>query len=109
MSNSIPFRQISDDDLHEVSAAGGRNTTTPEGQAHVAPTAAGIVPELLDTHDAAKLLGIGCRTLWRWSRSGICPPPVKIGRGLRAAVRFRRQELLEWIADSCPRCERGRQ
>lgn len=95
--SSIPFRPICDDEALEVATAGGPAT----------PQAAGIVPELLDTHDAAKLLAIGTRTLWRWSRSGICPPPIKIGRGLRAAVRYRRADLLEWIADGCPRVERG--
>jgi predicted DNA-binding transcriptional regulator AlpA len=64
-------------------------------------------PFLLTTEEAARLCGIGTRTLWRWSRSGICPPPIKIGRGLRAAVRYRRGELLQWIADGCPRAERG--
>ncbi|MBM4094251.1 MAG: helix-turn-helix domain-containing protein [Planctomycetes bacterium] len=77
----------------------------PTTSAAAAP--ADITPELLDTHDAAKLLSIGERTLWRWSRSGICPAPIKIGRGLRAAVRYRRAELLKWISDGCPRAERG--
>jgi len=71
------------------------------------PAPAGITPELLTAGQAAELLAIGQRTLWRWSRSGICPAPVKIGRGLRAAVRYRRAELLDWIANGCPRAERG--
>ena len=66
-----------------------------------------IVPELLTTAQAAELLAIGERTLWRWSRSGIAPAPMKIGTGLRAAVRFRRSDLLDWIAAGCPRAERG--
>jgi len=83
---------------------GGRTTTTTTGLASVAP-GAGITPELLDTRDAARLLGIGERTLWRWSRSGVCPEPIRLGRGLRAAVRYRRTELLDWIADGCPRMD----
>lgn len=71
------------------------------------PATVGIVAELLTTAQAAELLQCGQRTLWRWSRSGICPRPIKIGRGLRAAVRYRRADLLEWIADGCPRAERG--
>lgn len=59
-----------------------------------------IIPELLTTRQAAALCGIGERTLWRWSRSGIAPAPVKIGR---SAVRYRRDEYLQWIADGCPR------
>ena len=72
------------------------------------PQAAGpaaIVPELLTSKQAAELLAIGERSLWRWSRSGICPAPVKIGSGPRAAVRFRRQELVEWAQAGCPRTD----
>ena len=65
------------------------------------PTAGGITPELLTTRQAAELCGCGERTLWSWSRSGIAPAPVKIGVGLRPAVRFSRQTLLEWIQGGC--------
>lgn len=68
-----------------------------------------IVPELLTTKEAAALCNVGERTLWRWSRSGVAPKPVKIGG---SAVRYRRDEYLDWIADDCPRCDRrkgGRQ
>ena len=58
-----------------------------------------IVPELLTTREAATLCGIGERSLWRWSRSGQAPPPVKIGG---TAVRYRRAELLDWIEAGCP-------
>lgn len=61
-----------------------------------------ITPELLTSRQAAKLCGIGERTLWRWSRSGIAPAPVKIGG---SAVRYRRDDYLAWIADGCPRCD----
>jgi predicted DNA-binding transcriptional regulator AlpA len=64
----------------------------------------GITPELLTTRQAAELCGVGERTLWSWSRSGVCPPPVKIGNGLRPAVRFRRSEMLAWIESKCPSC-----
>ena len=91
-------------------APGGRTTTTPNGIAHVAPgsngpTPSGIVPELLTSRQASELCGIGERTLWAWSRSGIAPAPVKIGIGTRPAVRFKRAELLEWIASGCPRVD----
>ncbi len=82
---------------------GGRTTTAPNGIAHVAPrgTAETIVPELLTTAQAARLLGIGERTLWRHSRSGAAPAPVTIG----GTVRYRRAELLAWIVDGCPRVD----
>ena len=60
-----------------------------------------ITPELLTTCKAADLTGIGERTLWRWSRSGLAPAPIKIGHGLRPAVRYSRQEILDWIAGGC--------
>jgi len=64
--------------------------------------AVGIVPELLTTAQAAKLISCGERTLWRWSRSGIAPAPIQIG----GTVRYHRETYLRWIADGCPRCDR---
>ena len=61
-----------------------------------------IVPELLTAKEAARLCNIGERSLWRWSRSGIAPAPIKIGG---TAVRYRRDELLAWIAAGCPRVD----
>jgi predicted DNA-binding transcriptional regulator AlpA len=66
-----------------------------------------IVPELLTTGEAAQLLGIGERTLWRHSRSGIAPRPVKLGSGPKACVRFRRAELFDWISRGCPPVDGG--
>ena len=43
------------------------------------PVVESITPELLTTAEAARLVNVGERTLWRWSRCGIAPPPVKIG------------------------------
>jgi predicted DNA-binding transcriptional regulator AlpA len=62
-----------------------------------------IEPELLTTAQTAKLLGIGERSLWRHSRDGTAPASVSIGR----AVRYRRSEILEWVAAGCPRINRG--
>jgi predicted DNA-binding transcriptional regulator AlpA len=66
------------------------------------PTLETIVPELLTTAQAAQLCGIGERSLYRHSRSGAAPAPVKIGGS--GTVRYRRSELLAWIAAGCPRC-----
>lgn len=62
------------------------------------------LPPLMTTGQTAKLCGCGERTLWRWSRSGVAPPPVKIGT---SAVRYRREEYLEWIRAGCPRVDGG--
>ncbi|NLF73609.1 MAG: helix-turn-helix domain-containing protein [Candidatus Anammoximicrobium sp.] len=71
--------------------------------------AAGNLQEqlLLTTAQAAELCGIGERTLWAWSRSGLAPAPVKIGYGLRPMVRFRRADITAWIAAGCPRTDGG--
>lgn len=65
-------------------------------------TTPSIVPELLTTKQAAALCGIGTRTLWHWSRSGIAPAPIKIGG---SAVRFKRSEYLDWIDGACKRVD----
>jgi excisionase family DNA binding protein len=58
-----------------------------------------VPPELLKSTEVAQMLSIGTRTLWRWSRSGKMPRPIRIADG---TVRFRRTEILEWIAAGCP-------
>ncbi len=88
-------------------STGGRTTTTSNGVAHIAPGSAGIVPELLSCEQAAALAGCGTRTWWRWTRSGLAPAPVKIGIGLRPAVRYRRSEILRWIESGCLRVDGG--
>lgn len=71
------------------------------------PTAGGITPELLTTRQAAELCGVGERTYWAWSRSRLAPKPVCIGHGTRPACRYRRSEIMDWIADGCPRTDKG--
>ena len=60
-------------------------------------------PALLTTRQVADLLNCGERTVWRWSRSGVMPHPVRIG----GAVRFRREEIERWIEAGCPRVDGG--
>ena len=62
-----------------------------------------IVPKalLLRYEQVAEMLNAGQRSVWRWSRSGRMPAPVRIGGS--NAVRFRRQEIEDWIAAGCPR------
>jgi predicted DNA-binding transcriptional regulator AlpA len=86
---------------------GGRTAKTSKGVSHVVPDAAGILPALLTTQQTAELCGVGERTFWAWSRSGLAPAPIKIGHGLRPAVRYRRSEIMAWITAGCPRCDGG--
>jgi len=54
--------------------------------------------QLLTVGEVALLLNCGKRTVHRLADSGKMPPPVRIG-GL---VRWRADELRQWIADGCP-------
>lgn len=54
---------------------------------------------LIDVKQAAKLLEVSERTLWRMYTSGEMPPPIRIGR----AVRWSRKALEAWIESGCPR------
>jgi len=64
------------------------------------PMLENIVPELLTTKEAAQLLNIGERSLCRYSHDGTAPVPVRING---TAVRYRRSDLLAWIAAGCPK------
>ena len=68
-------------------------------------TSTPLVSELLKTKEAAQMAGVGERTWWAWSRSGLAPRPIAIGHGTRPAVRYRRFELMAWIENGCPRVD----
>lgn len=53
---------------------------------------------LLTAKQVAVALQVSTRTLWRMLASGQLIKPLKIGR----SVRWRKQELLEWIGKGCP-------
>ena len=55
--------------------------------------------ELLTAAEAAEVAGVAKRSWWRYVSSGKAPAPVRLG----GAVRWRRSELVEWIAAGCPR------
>lgn len=52
---------------------------------------------LLDTYlrdrDVADALGISRVTVWRWSRCGRLPAPVRLGEGV---TRWRMSQLVRW-------------
>ena len=62
-------------------------------------------PEWLTDVAAGRLASVSGRTLRRWSAEGRAPRPIKIGEGIRGALRYRRSDLLRWIGDGCPRCD----
>ena len=55
-------------------------------------------PELLTLPQVAALCGVSQRTVWGWSRDGIAPPGLKIGKG---TVRYSRAAFLTWISGGC--------
>ncbi|HNT87895.1 MAG TPA: helix-turn-helix domain-containing protein [Candidatus Hydrogenedentes bacterium] len=57
-----------------------------------------IESELLSVGEAAVMLRLGKRTLYRLADVGAIPRPVKVGR----ATRWRRRELQEWVDAGCP-------
>lgn len=59
--------------------------------------------ELLTSVEAAEMLGCSARHVVRKSEQGEMPSPVRIGR----AIRWRKQELLAWIAQGCPSQSEG--
>ena len=77
------------------------NSDTSEAGTIARPEPLAIVPELATTAQAARLCNCDERTFRRWSRSGAAPAPVKLNGG--TLVRYRRQELLDWIAAGWPR------
>jgi len=54
--------------------------------------------QLLNVKQVAKALGCTTRTVRRWAAEGRMPPSLRIGR----AVRWRRSDLIEWVAEGCP-------
>jgi predicted DNA-binding transcriptional regulator AlpA len=69
---------------------------------HPAPdsTPAGPVEALLLTADqAAALCGVSAATWYRMASAGRCPAPVRLSRG---CVRWRAEELRDWIKGGCP-------
>lgn len=54
--------------------------------------------ELIDLRTVAVLLGVSTRTVLRLRDSKQMPQPVRLG----SLVRWRRAEILDWIATGCP-------
>ena len=54
--------------------------------------------DLLETEQAAKLLGIKKNTLEIWRHRGKGPPFVKLGTSPQAPVRYLRSAVMAWLA-----------
>lgn len=66
-------------------------------------TAPAVVSEplLITAQDAARLLKVSTRSVWRMRSAGDIPSPIRVG----AAVRWRMDEIKKWITDGCPKRE----
>ena len=53
-----------------------------------------VLDLLLSAADVAEALGISVRTLWRWSRDGITPAPLRLGK---KTTRWRASDLQRYI------------
>ena len=55
-------------------------------------------PELLSIGEVARLLTVSTRSVWRMRRERRMPSPIK----LRGSVRWRLDDLRQWMAEGCP-------
>lgn len=75
--------------MRTLNAADGRTVGDPQPALNA---------ELLDVRAVAALLTCSCRHVYRLCDVGRLPRPVKLG----ALVRWRRAELMDWLAARCP-------
>jgi excisionase family DNA binding protein len=57
-------------------------------------------PDLLTVREVAQRLALGTRTVWKWSRSGQLPAPIRLGN---RTVRWRAAEIDRFVQESQPR------
>ena len=55
-------------------------------------------PLLVPAVELARIMQISTRTLWRMRSAGQLPDPVRLG----GTVRWRVDEIKNWIAEGCP-------
>jgi len=55
--------------------------------------------DLLDPHVVARMLGISEGSLYAYRRRGIGPAFVKFGTGRKPIIRYRREDIEEWILE----------
>ncbi len=53
-----------------------------------------VTPRLVDVHDVARIYCVSERSVWRLTKEGQIPAPVRFGR---RATRWRLEELLDHI------------
>ena len=61
----------------------------------------GCNPLLLNVTEVADLCGLSPKSIRRLARNGVLPRGLRIGR----SVRWRREEIEEWVSAGCPSLE----
>jgi prophage regulatory protein len=64
------------------------------------------LPDLLSVKEVSRLLGVSARCLWRWVAEGLFPSPMHLSRRV---TRWRREDLLGWLATRDQQQKGGRQ
>jgi len=64
-----------------------------------------VEPLMITAAQVARMLQVSLRTLWRMRSAGDLPTPLRVG----AAVRWRKEEIIRWIADGCPSRKKARE
>ncbi len=72
---------------------------TPAAQANQPKPPADLIP----VGEVAGMATCSSRHVYRMSDAGKMPKPIKLG----SLVRWRRAEILAWIAEGCPPCRKG--
>lgn len=87
--------------FRQVTEASPKKTTPQERSQHAIlggqkpPEDRGL---LINSREAAKLLQVSERTLWKMQNCGDSPEPIRIGRGVRWSL----EELRAWVRAGCP-------
>jgi predicted DNA-binding transcriptional regulator AlpA len=90
-ADTIPLRPTPSDPLDAPHA--------PSASGRLASPAVAVEPLLLAAAEAARLCGVSPASWYRLVSAGRCPAPVRLSRG---CVRWRAEELRDWIAAFCP-------
>jgi prophage regulatory protein len=68
------------------------------GSDNAMPPDVSETPALITAAECARMLRVSVRTLWRLRSARQVPEPVRLG----GAVRWRLDEVQNWIAGGCP-------
>ena len=77
---------------------GSKRNSQDAGLREVSADAFQTAPLMMTADELADTLCISKRQVWRLKAKGDIPKPVTIG----TSVRWRRSDILEWIAEGCP-------